>query len=453
MQTAEAQKDAPKIEPVFDGDDVPAGKLDDAEIARLVSLSTQAAYHRTDNIPVKPKESFEPRTLVTIAMEAQRRREAELQASAAAQEAPSKDGAESADGSVNADTSDQAVVTGDTAAASPAVADTADAAASPTGAMGEEALLEAGEAEADEPELSEEEIAAAAVAEKLQAEYERGLAEGRAKGEEAGHKAGHDKGYEAGRAAGQAEATAQLETAIQGFEKATLALANTAALDLDALTASIHDAILSLASERAGMAIAEMPEAFAGRIESILATIKQGTEHPQISLNPDDFLALKPIIATREKLQNCSLAADETLTSGDLRLVINGIGIEDELQRRVSRKAAVQPADAPALNTSALDTPALDTPALDTPALDTAATDMTASPSEAETLDADADNTQADMAEPAQTAQTAQTVKSEDAALTGAGEGGFSIGLKPKTEAGDSTTPAADHGDATGTDY
>ena len=88
MQTAEAQKDAKKIEPVFDEDDVPAGKLDDAEIARLVSLSTQAAYQRTDNIPVKPKESFEPRTLVTIAMEAQRRREAELQASAAAQETP-----------------------------------------------------------------------------------------------------------------------------------------------------------------------------------------------------------------------------------------------------------------------------------------------------------------------------------------------------------------------------
>ena len=432
MQTVEAQKDAPKIEPVFDEDDVPAGKLDDAEIARLVSLSTQAAYNRTDNIPVKPKESFEPRTLVTIAMEAQRRREAELQASAAAQETPSIDGVESADESVNGDTSDQAVVNGDTSVASPAVADTADAAASPTGAMGEEALLEAGEAEADEPELSEEEIAAAAMAEKLQVEYERGLVEGRTKGEEAGHKAGHDKGYEAGRAAGQAEATAQLEKAIQGFEKATLALANTAALDLDVLTASIHDAILSLASERAGMTIAEVPEAFAGRIESILATIKQGTEHPQISLNPDDLLALKPIIATREKLQNCSLAADETLASGDLRLVINGIGIEDELQRRVSKKAAVQPGETTALNK---------------PALDKEATDMTASPSEAETLDADADNTQADMVEPAQTA------RSEDAAPTGVGEGGFSIGLKPKTEAGDSTTPAADHGDATGTDH
>ena len=89
MQTAEAQKDAPRTGPVFDEDEVPPGKLDDAEIARLVSLSSQAAYHRTDNIPVKPKESFEPRTLVTIAMDAQRRRDAELQASSAKEVTPS----------------------------------------------------------------------------------------------------------------------------------------------------------------------------------------------------------------------------------------------------------------------------------------------------------------------------------------------------------------------------
>ena len=44
MQTAEAQKDSLKIEPVFDEDDVPADKLDDAEIARLVSLSSRATY-------------------------------------------------------------------------------------------------------------------------------------------------------------------------------------------------------------------------------------------------------------------------------------------------------------------------------------------------------------------------------------------------------------------------
>ena len=48
MQTAEARKDVPKVEPVFDKDDLPAGKQ--AAIAHLVSLSSKAAYSRTDNI-------------------------------------------------------------------------------------------------------------------------------------------------------------------------------------------------------------------------------------------------------------------------------------------------------------------------------------------------------------------------------------------------------------------
>ena len=437
MQTAEARKDKPKVEPVFDKDDLPAGKLDDAEIARLVSLSSKAAYSRTDNIPVKPKESFEPRTLVTIAMEAQRRREAELQESAT-REAASKatlDDAEAngASAEVTDDASADATAAhspgGDAGSETGAAVDVADDEAQLTGDK---------DADASEPELSEEEIVAAAATAKLEAEYERGLAEGRATGEETGHKAGHDKGYEAGRAAGQAEATAQLETAIQGFEKATLALANAASLDLDALTARIHDAILSLASERAGMAIADMPEAFAGRIESILATIKQGADHPQIRLNPDDLLALKPIIATREKLQNCTLDADETLAPGDVRLVIDGIGIEDELHRRVSGKATVQPADVPATEPSK-------------PSMDAGATIT-------EEFEAEADIAQTDAvdpanAEPAMVRTAGDNAPGESSApAETAGEGGFSIGLKPKAEEEDAVAPAARTADATEAD-
>ena len=435
MQTAEAQKDAPKIEPVFDEDDVPAGKLDDAEIARLVSLSSKAAYNRTDNIPVKPKESFEPRTLVTIAMEAQRRREAELQESAI-QETVSTATSDDAEAADTAPKAADNVATGDIAPDSPAGAAGTDTAAAADVADEEAPLPGAGEADAGEPELSEEEIAAAAAAAKLQAEYERGLAEGRATGEETGHKAGHDKGYEAGRAAGQAEATAQLETAIQGFEKATLALTSAASLDLDTLTARIHDAILSLASERAGMAIAEMPEAFAGRIESILATIKQGADHPQISLNPDDLLALKPIIATRERLQNCSLDADETLAPGDVRLVIDGIGIEDELHRRVSGKVAVQPADVSATEPS-------------TPSMDAGATITEAAAAEADIAETDIVNPANAEAAMASTAGDNAPGESSASPET-AGEGGFSIGLKPKAEAEDAGAPAAD---ATETDH
>ena len=349
MQTADAQNDAPQndapqndapqndaqLGPLLPEEELPAGKLDDAEIARLVMLSSHADYHRTDNIPVKPKEAFQPRTLVTIAMEAQRRRESEQEAAIAANDAGGDAGTDAgneADMAKMAKTGEaQAVLAPEAAAAS-------EASVEASGEMDGEA--------AEEVILTEEEIAAQAMLENLQAEYDRGFAVGMREGEEAGSKAGYDKGYEAGRAAGQADASAQLETAIKGFEKATLALADSSALDIDAMTASIQQAILGLASERAGIAIAEMPDAFAARIEGILAGIKTGTDHPLVSLNPDDLLALKPIIETREKLQKCTFAADEGLATGDIKMVIDGIGIEDELHRRVSTKMSANPEQA-----------------------------------------------------------------------------------------------------------
>ncbi len=427
MQTVEAQKDTPKIEPVFDEDDVPADKLDDSEIARLVSLSSRAAYSPTNNIPVKPKENFEPRTLVTIAMEAQRRREAELQEATKHSAASTSTTHDTEAVEATVETSDN-MAGSDIASESTAVYAGKNTAGAANVADEETPLPEADEVESGEPELTEEEIAAASTAAKLQAEYERGLAEGRARGEETGQKAGHDKGYEAGRAAGQAEATAQLETAIQGFETATLALASASTLDLDALTNKIHDTILSLASERAGMAIAEVPEAFAGRIESILATIKQGADHPQIILNPDNLLALKPIIETREKLQNCRLDADKTLAPGDVRLIIDGIGIEDELHRRISGKVTVQPANTPAMDLVASP-------------IDTGA-DIT------EVAANEADITKTNIADPLNAgsamlgANCENTQRGSDAAPQTASEGGFSIDLKPKPEATANDTSA-----------
>ena len=56
-------------------ENAPTGKLDDAEIQRLVRLSNDANYQRSDRVPVKTAEAFEARSLVSIAMAAQRRRE------------------------------------------------------------------------------------------------------------------------------------------------------------------------------------------------------------------------------------------------------------------------------------------------------------------------------------------------------------------------------------------
>ncbi|MEL0293779.1 MAG: hypothetical protein VXA66_08935, partial [Alphaproteobacteria bacterium] len=59
-------------------DNAPKGKLEDAEIQRLVQLSNDASYQRSERVPVKTFEAFEPRSLVSIAMAAQQRRESEL---------------------------------------------------------------------------------------------------------------------------------------------------------------------------------------------------------------------------------------------------------------------------------------------------------------------------------------------------------------------------------------
>lgn len=429
MQTADAKNDELaddlQLGPLLPEEEIPAGKLDDAEIARLVMLSSHADYHRTDNIPVKPKEAFQPRTLVTIAMEAQRRRENEQEA-AAHRQAVNDTGDDTGDDTID-DTGEVAVPVEPVAA--PASATKADASLKADNEVDGDVAGGVDGDVADEIILTEEEIAAQAMLEKLQAEYDRGFAIGTREGDEAGSKAGYDKGYEAGRAAGQAEASAQLEMAIKGFEKATLALANSSALDVDAMTASIQQAILGLASERAGIAIADMPEAFAARIEGILAGIKTGTDHPVINLNPEDLLALKPIIETREKLQNCTFSADEGLATGDIKMVIDGIGIEDELQRRVSTKAGANPEQAKA-------EPLAEMPEVEMP--------------EAEMPKVEAPKSlEPEIAEPTQSTeptQPAEAVQPAEARAAKSPGEGFSIGLSPSDspEAEQNATPDSD---------
>ena len=424
MQTADTKNDELaddlQLGPLLPEEEIPAGKLDDAEIARLVMLSSHADYHRTDNIPVKPKEAFQPRTLVTIAMEAQRRRENEHEA-AAHRQAVNDAGGDAGDdtGEVAVPVEPVAAPAGATKAETSLKADNeADARVDGDVAGGADGDV------AQEIILTEEEIAAQAMLEKLQAEYDRGFAIGTREGDEAGSKAGYDKGYEAGRAAGQAEASAQLETAIKGFEKATLALANSSALDVNAMTASIQQAILGLASERAGIAIAEMPEAFAARIEGILAGIKTGTDHPVINLNPEDLLALKPIIETREKLQNCTFSADEGLATGDIKMVIDGIGIEDELQRRVSTKAGANPEQAKAEPLAEM--PEVEAPEVEMP----------------KSLEPEiAESTQS-----TQSAQSGEAVQPTEAKAAKSSGEGFSIGLSPSDspKAEQNATPDSD---------
>ena len=315
------------------------GKLEDAEIQRLVMLSQATEYQRSERVPVKAAGAFEPRSLVSIAMDAQRRRDEELRAAAASAEpavisVATADAAEAADGATTAKGGDARIIaeseTGTAAetqdgAVNAAGAETGDAAAA-DGSINPD--TENADADGSGTE-NQDEAVAEIVASK--ADFDAGQAEGLEEGRKLGFEDGHAKGMAEGRAAGSAEASAQLERAIQAFETATASLKDLTEVDSKALSASIRAAILQLASARAGQVISDMPGAFVSRIEGMLSRIRTVTGEPVIRLNSADLAAVAPLIETREKLLHCHFVADNELASGDLSVTVGNIGIDDFL--------------------------------------------------------------------------------------------------------------------------
>ena len=198
------------------GDEVPLGRLEDSEIQRLVELSRDAGYQRTDHLPVKSVEVFEPRSLVSIAMAAQRRREAEIRTAMAA-------GAMVADGDATLDaesqTSDQAMVD----AQQDHLSNRGDAEEiDASGGMADGMADGVDDTASAEP--SGDGQAAAEPHSTSREDFEVGRAEGVEEGRKIGLQEGKAEGLEEGRAAGRAEASAQLERAIQAFESAAARL-------------------------------------------------------------------------------------------------------------------------------------------------------------------------------------------------------------------------------------
>ncbi len=333
-----------------------ASKLDDAEIQRLVALSRDASYRRTERVPVKSIEAFEPRSLVSIAMAAQRGREKEMHfdsaaaaATAAHQDASSDalavDGHQSADGATAEKgatglDADRPLVEGDMQPKPSAGGEdtaAADDYSAASNAQSDEGQTGAASADAELTDEAQSGDAPSAVT-APNVDFDAGHASGAEEGRKVGFEEGHAKGMDEGRAAGRAEASAHLERAIQAFEAATAKLGELAEIDCGALSKSINDAVLSLASERAGQAIEALPDAFATRIEKLLGTIRTVSGIPVIRLNAADLAAIAPLVETREKLRHCSFVEDYEMARGDLSVTLGTIGIDDILTMHSSEK-------------------------------------------------------------------------------------------------------------------
>ena len=311
-----------------------SGKLEDAEIQRLVELSQATQYQRSERIPLKSAEAFAPRSLVSIAMDAQRRREDEMrQAAAEAEQQAAGDPASEPAGDPAVDDAvpnadDASVTSGGDAPSSSTQSQTADA--ENPDATGDAADAKDGESAATEEDAPANEAEETALPAST-ADFNAGRAEGLEEGHKSGFEEGHAKGLAEGRAAGSAEASAQLERAIQAFETATGSLAALSEIDSGALSDSLRSAVLQMAGARAGQVIAEMPAGFVARIETMINSIRTASGAPVIRLIAADLAAIEPLIETREKLAHCRFVADPNLAHGDLSVTVGNIGIDDFL--------------------------------------------------------------------------------------------------------------------------
>ena len=339
--------------PNFDEDEVKhAPSLGHEEIASLMARLQDSTY-RANKQNVQKKSEFEAKSLVEMAMTAQRRLEAEAiqresgetAAEAEAEKVLPVEGLGAprttpevmpADDNADKDAAGELIgASSDEVAGENLSENTAKTTSENIGdTITENASQNDDQDEASEgPSVPETPVFDEA---QLAAEFVRG--------QEAGKAEGYKDGQAAGLAEGQAKAAAELEKSIQQFETSAKALTAIQAVDLTELEASLQKAIVELASARAGQAIDELPDGFANRVAEIANRVAAKIEQPAISLNPADLAAILPLVSARETLKSFRFEADEVMMRGDIRIAADGIGVFDSLGARLQPEMDAEPA-------------------------------------------------------------------------------------------------------------
>ena len=304
--------------------------LADAEIARLLKSVQAAQFKKSESLIPETDGAFKPRSLVEIAFEAEKKKKEEAAhkasmendareaAEKAVAEAASQDGASGQDsvtGQVLGENSNQPDAQ--------SLSDTA-------------ALAGSNNATADQVQQEQAQEVAAEEA-RLQRETED--KELRAFADEKGYKRGFEAGLEAARSAEPTEEekaiTAMREQerqdVIARLEAVIARAASADAVDVSALAPALEQAVLKLASERAGLAIAENPEGVFQRVEALIEKVKSGANAITITLNPDDLAAVQAWRGAQNTHPNWDWRGDADFASGDIRLKLDGITVTDLL--------------------------------------------------------------------------------------------------------------------------
>lgn len=287
--------------------------LDETEITRLIAAARAESYRPSQVMPQGKTDAFRPKSLLELARQ---RREADKQAEVQAQDAPA-----------------------------PAALDAPE----PAAVAEDDALLQAPEPQ--DPVLDSQDDAMQDTVEDRAADTAAAPALAPADAAPQADPAELERIRAEAFAAGRAEAEAALHdsltAATQALQAAAQALAHPAPEALAGLRADIARAVLELASERAGLAIDAMPDAFLERIEALADRIHAQASQPVLRLHPDDLAAIEPLIASSDSLAAMRIVPSVELSRGDVDLVVEGLRLSDRIMGqsapRKTARAATKP--------------------------------------------------------------------------------------------------------------
>ena len=322
--------------------------LEDSEIARIMKLVSGSGYKKSEDAPTRKKQEFKPRSLVEIAMEAQKKldnedknlknevlqTEGEKQtketdkngdepvkaSSAEIEEKDSKqiESPPSLPGNNDIELADEQI------GLNAAIPSDNDA---PISSQNAESSITEPIADSIEGDQSEE----SSIPDNIEAYTAQSTDELTVQ---------YNKGYKDGIEAGKNEREIELQekfaaqlsildALISNFTKNNYA-------DTELLEKDIRTTILSLASERAGFAIKEMPEHFVKRIDTLISRVGTSSRNPIIKLNKADLNHVEMVKEKSETLSKFTFSEDETLNHGDVAICFGGIEIEDIIEKRIS---------------------------------------------------------------------------------------------------------------------
>ena len=333
--------------------------LEDTEIARLMKLVGDSGYKKSEDAPTRQKEAFKPRTLVEIAMEAQHKRdEAEKLAKEKAIKTETiidegdiktqEDG--TARDKLNTDNLSVDSLNTDSMNKDSTFpqADTDTSATAPTEQLNssdkQHAPDEASSSREEVPELTDSENGefdeTSATENTQDGLAERTVTQNELSKAIENAAIRYDEGYRAGMEAGKNEMKNALEQKFSEqqntFDALITSLTKMSFAETKELEIDIQAAILSLASERAGVAIQDLPESFLARIEHLMSRVGNSVDSPVITLNRDDLIHITKAKEQSETLSKMRFIEEARFNHGDISINLAGIEIEDILENRMA---------------------------------------------------------------------------------------------------------------------